>query len=132
MSNTLTLDNDERVQYEQLSRQASLNWPAVELLHLGKMASLPNYTYDATPTPGSSSKNQGWACAVLNPPCPSNVPVRHRRPCIYRPTIGENRSNRKHSDRFLQGTPGLFGVADYVPALMEYAVTLQRSIEFPE
>jgi sulfide:quinone oxidoreductase len=48
MSNTLTLDNDESVQYEQLVVAAglSLNWTAVEGLaeNLGKNGVTSNYT----------------------------------------------------------------------------------------
>ena len=62
-------------------------------------------------------------------PCPSNAPGRRKRRCISRPTIGGERLLNNIASTSARPVGVLFGVTDYVPALMEY-VSVMVKLDF--
>jgi len=136
MSNTLTLDNDESVQYEQLVVAAglSLNWTAVEGLaeNLGKNGVTSNYTYTTAPYTWELVKNlKGGRAVFTQPPMPIKCAGAPQK-AMYLSADHWRKQGRIGSIQidFCTATPGLFGVADYVPALMEYVDRYGAQLNF--
>ena len=136
MSNTLTLDNDESVQYEQLVVAAglSLNWTAVEGLaeNLGKNGVTSNYTYATAPYTWELVKNlKGGRAVFTQPPMPIKCAGAPQK-AMYLSADHWRKQGRIGSIQidFCTATPGLFGVADYVPALMEYVDRYGAQLNF--
>ena len=136
MSNTLTLDNDERVQYEQLVVAAglSLNWTAVEGLveNLGKNGVTSNYTYATAPYTWELVKNLKGGRAVFTQPAMPIKCAGAPQKAMYLSADHWRKQGRIGSIQidFCTATPGLFGVADYVPALMEYVDRYGAQLNF--
>ena len=136
MSNTLTLDNHERVQYEQLVVAAglSLNWTAVEGLveNLGKNGVTSNYTYATAPYTWELVKNLKGGRAVFTQPAMPIKCAGAPQKAMYLSADHWRKQGRIGSIQidFCTATPGLFGVADYVPALMEYVDRYGAQLNF--
>ena len=136
MSNTLTLDNDDRVQYEQLVVAAglSLNWTAVEGLaeNLGKNGVTSNYTYATAPYTWELVKNLKGGRAVFTQPAMPIKCAGAPQKAMYLSADHWRKQGRIGSIQidFCTATPGLFGVADYVPALMEYVDRYGAQLNF--
>ena len=136
INNKLTLDNDDNVQYEQcvVAAGLTLNWGAVEGLagNLGKNGVTSNYRYDTAPYTWDLVKNLKAGRAIFTqPPMPIKCAGAPQKAMYlsadYWRQLG--RLGDIHID-FCTATPGLFGVADYVPALMEYVERYEAHLNF--
>ena len=135
-SNSLTLHNDLQIHYEQLvvAPGLTLDWDGIEGLreNLGRNGVTSNYAYDTAPYTWELVQNlkQGRALFTQSP-----MPIK----CAGAPqkamylsadhwrqvgVLGDIQID------FCTATPGLFGVADYVPALMEYVERYGAQLNF--
>jgi len=135
-SNSLTLHNDLQIHYEQLvvAPGLTLDWDGIEGLreNLGRNGVTSNYAYDTAPYTWELVQNlkQGRALFTQSP-----MPIK----CAGAPQKAMYLS-ADHWRRvgvlgdvqidFCTATPGLFGVADYVPALMEYVERYGAQLNF--
>ncbi len=135
-SHSLTLRNDLQIHYEQLvvAPGLTLDWDGIEGLreHLGRNGVTSNYAYDTAPYTWELVQNlkQGQALFTQSP-----MPIK----CAGAPQKAMYLS-ADHWRRvgvlgdvqidFCTATPGLFGVADYVPALMEYVERYGAQLNF--
>ena len=136
MNNALALNNDDSVQYEQLVVAAglSLNWDAVEGLaeNLGKNGVTSNYRYDTAPYTWELVKNlKGGRVVFTQPPMPIKCAGAPQK-AMYLSADHWRKQGRLKDIQidFCTATPGLFGVADYVPALMEYVERYAANLNF--
>jgi len=135
-STSLTLHNDLQIHYEQLvvAPGLTLDWDGIEGLreNLGRNGVTSNYAYDTAPYTWELVQNlkQGRALFTQSP-----MPIK----CAGAPQKAMYLS-ADHWRRvgvlgdvqidFCTATPGLFGVADYVPALMEYVERYGAQLNF--
>ena len=136
MNNTLSLDNDDSVQYEQcvVAAGLTLNWSAVEGLaeNLGKNGVTSNYRYDTAPYTWDLVKNLKAGRAIFTqPPMPIKCAGAPQK-AMYLSADYWRKQGRLADIQidFCTATPGLFGVADYVPALMEYVERYGACLNF--
>ena len=101
-----------------------LDWHSVDGLveTLGKHGVTSNYRYDLAPY--TWELVQGSSPATPSSPnrrCRSSAPARRRRRCTCPPTTGSGKAASSNIDVGFYNAGGvLFGVKEYVPALMEY------------
>ena len=136
MNNKLTLDTDDSVQYEQcvVAAGLTLNWGAVEGLaeNLGKNGVTSNYRYDTAPYTWDLVKNLKAGRAIFTqPPMPIKCAGAPQK-AMYLSADYWRQKGRLADIQidFCTATPGLFGVADYVPALMEYVERYGACLNF--
>lgn len=136
LNNALALNNDDSVQYEQLVVAAglSLNWDAVEGLaeNLGKNGVTSNYRYDTAPYTWELVKNlKGGRAVFTQPPMPIKCAGAPQK-AMYLSADHWRKQGRLKDIQidFCTATPGLFGVADYVPALMKYVERYAANLNF--
>ena len=95
-------------------------------------ASPPTIATTSRPTRGSwcGLCARGARCSRSRR-CRSNAPARRRRRCTSRPTTGCRNGRLKDIEvEFYNAGGVLFGVADYVPALMEYVERYDAALNF--
>ena len=136
MNNKLNLDNDDSVRYEQcvVAAGLTLNWGAVEGLadNLGKNGVTSNYRYDTAPYTWDLVKNLKAGRAIFTqPPMPIKCAGAPQK-AMYLSADYWRQQGRLADIQidFCTATPGLFGVADYVPALMEYVERYGARLNF--
>ena len=136
MNNKLNLDNDDSVRYEQcvVAAGLTLNWGAVEGLadNLGKNGVTSNYRYDTAPYTWDLVKNLKAGRAIFTqPPMPIKCAGAPQK-AMYLSADYWRQLGRLGDIQidFCTATPGLFGVADYVPALMEYVERYEAHLNF--
>ena len=135
-NNKLTLDTDDSVQYAQcvVAAGLTLNWSAVEGLaeNLGKNGVTSNYRYDTAPYTWDLVKNLKAGRAIFTqPPMPIKCAGAPQK-AMYLSADYWRKQGRLADIQidFCTATPGLFGVADYVPALMEYVERYKACLNF--
>ena len=131
----VVLENCRRLSYRRLivAPGIKLDWHGVEGLRRpsATTASPPTTASTWRPTPGNWCRT----CAAPGPclpsrPCPSSVPAPRRRPCTCPAITGCARAASNIEVEFHNAGGVLFGVKDYVPALMEYVERYQAPTVF--
>ena len=113
---------------------ASLDFDAVEGLSdtLGKNGVTSNYRYDLAPYTWELVKNLNSGDAIFTqPPMPIKCAGAPQKAMYLSGDhwFKQGRINNINV-QFCTSTPGLFGVAEYVPALMEYVEKYQATLNF--
>lgn len=124
--NRLLLDNDEELSYDVLviATGLSLNWEAIPGLSetLGKNGVTSNYRYDLAPYTWQLVQSLGKGTAIFTqPPMPIKCAGAPQKAMYL--SCDEWQRHGKLSDinvEFCTAGAALFGVSDYVPALMNY------------
>ncbi len=135
-SNALVLNNGLKISYEQLvvAPGLKLDWDGVEGLreNLGRNGVTSNYSYDTAPYTWKlvQSLNRGHAL-FTQPPMPIKCAGAPQK-AMYLSADHWRRVGVLGDIKidFCTSTPGLFGVADYVPALMEYVERYGAQLNF--
>ncbi len=135
-SNALVLNNGLKISYEQLvvAPGLKLDWDGVEGLreNLGRNGVTSNYSYDTAPYTWElvQSLNRGHAL-FTQPPMPIKCAGAPQK-AMYLSADHWRRVGVLGDIKidFCTSTPGLFGVADYVPALMEYVERYGAQLNF--
>jgi len=135
-SNTVALDDGQHVTYSQLIVAAGLklDFDAVQGLSetLGKNGVTSNYRYDLAPYTWELVKNLNSGDAIFTqPPMPIKCAGAPQKAMYLSGDhwFKQGRINNINV-QFCTSTPGLFGVAEYVPALMEYVEKYQATLNF--
>ncbi|WP_339670315.1 FAD/NAD(P)-binding oxidoreductase [Dasania marina] len=134
--NQVTLDNGDTINYDILvvSPGLQLDWGKVAGLEetLGKNGVTSNYRYDLAPYTWELVQNLKAGTALFTQP---PMPIK----CAGAPQKAMYLSGSHWAKTgvlndinisFYNAGPGLFGVADYIPALMEYVKKYRASLEF--
>ncbi len=135
-TNCVELDNGERLTYSQLVVAAGLklDFAAIPGLEetLGKNGVTSNYRYDLAPYTWDLVQNLKSGHAIFTqPPMPIKCAGAPQKAMYlsgdhwFRTGVLGN-----INIEFCTSTPGLFGVADYVPALMEYVEKYRAVLNF--
>ncbi len=123
---TVFLDDGRVVRYEKLivATGLTLDWTAVDGLSetLGQNGVTSNYRYDlASYTWALTKALKGGTALFTQPPMPIKCAGAPQKVMYLAcDTWRRNGSLAKTDVEFLNAGPALFGVADYVPPLMEY------------
>ena len=134
--NTVVLDDGQSIVYQQLivASGLTLDWAGIDGLEdaLGKNGVTSNYRYDLAPYTWELVQNLKQGNAVFTQ---SPMPIK----CAGAPQkalylsadhwFKQNRINDVNVS-FYNAAPVLFGVADYVPALMEYMEKYRAELNF--
>ena len=134
--NCVRLDDDSEVYYQQLvvSPGLVLNWSAIEGLEetLGKNGVTSNYRYDLAPYTWELVQNLQQGTALFTqPPMPIKCAGAPQK-ALYLSAdhwFKQGRINNINVE-FCNAGGVLFGVADYVPALMSYMEKYQAKLNF--
>lgn len=124
-SNIVELDDGSTLAYRQLivCPGLSLNWSGIKGLEdaLGKNGVTSNYRYDLAPyTFELASKTRNGTALFTQPPMPIKCAGAPQKAMYLSCDImREHAALTTNTVEFHNAGPGLFGVADYVPALME-------------
>ena len=137
-SNLVQLDDGRSVSYKQLIVCPGLRlaWEQIEGLEetLGKNAVTSNYRYDLRRfIPGCwCGISRAARRSSRSLPCPSNAPVRRRKQCIFHAIngCGAGRLSNMNVEFNTGAAPVLFGVAAFVPPLMEYVKRYNADLIF--
>lgn len=135
-NNTVQLDDDSQLHYDRMvvAPGLKLNWEGVEGLKesLGKNGVTSNYTYETAPYTWKLVQELKSGKALFTQP---TMPIK----CAGAPQkamylsadywVKQGLINRIDV-QFYTATPGLFGVAAYVPALMKYVEKYQAGLHF--
>lgn len=135
---SVSLDNGEKLSYSQLVVAAGLklDFAAIPGLEetLGKNGVTSNYRYDLAPYTWQLVKNLTDGNAIFTqPPMPIKCAGAPQKAMYlsgdhwFRTGVLDN-----INIEFCTSTPGLFGVADYVPALMEYVEKYCAKLNFQQ
>lgn len=135
-TNSIELDNGEQLKYAQLIVAAGLklDFAAIPGLEqtLGKNGVTSNYRYDLAPYTWDLVQNLKSGHAIFTqPPMPIKCAGAPQKAMYlsgdhwFRTGVLGN-----INIEFCTSTPGLFGVADYVPALMEYVEKYRAVLNF--
>ncbi len=135
-NNLVLLDNGNQVHYKQLivAPGLTLNWVGIEGLEesLGKNGVTSNYRYDLAPYTWELVQNLKKGKAIFTqPPMPIKCAGAPQK-ALYLSAdhwLKSNRLNDINID-FYNAGPVLFGVADYVPALMSYIEKYKANLKF--
>lgn len=125
-TNSIELDNGEQLKYAQLIVAAGLklDFAAIPGLEqtLGKNGVTSNYRYDLAPYTWDLVQNLKSGHAIFTqPPMPIKCAGAPQKAMYLSGDHWFRTGVLKNINiEFCTSTPGLFGVADYVPALMEY------------
>jgi len=134
--NRVLLDDGQQIRYEQLvvAPGLKLNWSGVSGLaeNLGKNGVTSNYAYQCAPYTWELVQNLKSGTALFTqPPMPIKCAGAPQK-AMY--LSGDHWHRAGHlgdiNIEFCTATPGLFGVADYVPALMEYVERYNATLNF--
>ena len=135
-ASSIELDNGDRLSYSQLVVAAGLklDFAAIPGLEetLGKNGVTSNYRYDLAPYTWDLVKNLKNGQAIFTqPPMPIKCAGAPQK-AMY--LSGDhwfrNGALQDINIEFCTSTPGLFGVADYVPALMQYVEKYRAKLNF--
>jgi len=134
--NMVTLEGYRLVKYEKLivCPGIKLNWNGIEGLveTLGQNGVTSNYRYDLAPYTWElvSSMRKGKAI-FTQPPMPIKCAGAPQKAMYLSGDHWFRTGDLKNIDiSFFTSTPGLFGVKDYVPALMKYVEKYDASLNF--
>lgn len=135
-NNTVQLDDDSQLHYDRMvvAPGLKLNWEGVEGLKesLGKNGVTSNYTYETAPYTWKLVQELKSGKALFTQP---TMPIK----CAGAPQKAMYLSAdywvkqgliNSIDVQFYTATPGLFGVAAYVPALMKYVEKYQAGLHF--
>jgi sulfide:quinone oxidoreductase len=134
--NTLWLDDGSSVVYEQLvvAPGLQLDWAGVEGLteNLGRNGVTSNYAYHTAPYTWELVQNLRSGTALFTqPPMPIKCAGAPQKALYLSADHWRRQGCLPSIDiEFCTSTPGLFGVADYVPALMEYVNRYGAQLNF--
>jgi sulfide:quinone oxidoreductase len=135
-ASSIELDNGDRVSYSQLVVAAGLklDFAAIPGLEetLGKNGVTSNYRYDLAPYTWDLVKNLKNGQAIFTqPPMPIKCAGAPQK-AMYLSGDHWFRTGalQNINIEFCTSTPGLFGVADYVPALMQYVEKYRAKLNF--
>ncbi len=135
-NNQLRLDNDDLVQYQSLivSPGLKLDWDAIEGLSetLGKNGVTSNYRFDLAPYTWELVQNLKSGRAIFTqPPMPIKCAGAPQK-ALYLSADYWLRNKRLGDIQidFCNAGGVLFGVEDYVPALMDYIKKYQARLNF--
>lgn len=135
-ANSIELDNGDRLSYSQLVVAAGLklDFAAIPGLEetLGKNGVTSNYRYDLAPYTWDLVKNLKNGQAIFTqPPMPIKCAGAPQKAMYLSGDHWFRTGALQDIDiEFCTSTPGLFGVADYVPALMEYVEKYRAKLNF--
>tara|TARA_R110001592_G_scaffold1874_18_gene11472 strand:+ start:5307 stop:6971 length:1665 start_codon:yes stop_codon:yes gene_type:complete len=135
-SNTVTLEGCRLIKYTRLVVAAGikLNWDGIEGLSetLGRNGVTSNYRYDLAPYTWDLVRNlKGGRALFTQPPMPIKCAGAPQKAMYlsgdhwYR-----NQCLEKIDIEFYNAGAALFGVADYVPALMKYVEKYRAALKF--
>jgi len=135
-ASSIELDNGDRLSYSQLVVAAGLklDFAAIPGLEetLGKNGVTSNYRYDLAPYTWDLVKNLKNGQAIFTqPPMPIKCAGAPQK-AMYLSGDHWFRTGalQNINIEFCTSTPGLFGVADYVPALMQYVEKYRANLNF--
>ena len=135
-SNLVILKNGLQISYEQLvvAPGLALNWGGVEGLkeNLGRNSVTSNYSYETAPYTWELTKGLAKGRAIFTqPPMPIKCAGAPQK-AMYLSADHWRRAGVLGDIQidFCTATPALFGVADYVPALMEYVERYGTQLNF--
>ena len=135
-ASSIELDNGDRLSYSQLVVAAGLklDFAAIPGLEetLGKNGVTSNYRYDLAPYTWDLVKNLKNGQAIFTqPPMPIKCAGAPQK-AMYLSGDHWFRTGalQNINIEFCTSTPGLFGVADYVPALMQYVEKYRAKLNF--
>ncbi len=137
-NNQVSLDNGETVRYQQLvvCPGLKLDWSAVAGLEesLGKNGVTSNYRYDLAPyTWELVNTLQGGRAVFTQPPMPIKCAGAPQKALYLSADAWFRRGVLKDINvDFYNAGAALFGVAHYVPALMEYVEKYQAKLHFQQ
>ena len=126
LDNTVTLEDGRTVSYDYLvmAPGLKLNWAGIEGLEdtLGKNGVTSNYRFDLAPyTWKLVQKTKGGKAIFTQPPMPIKCAGAPQKAMYLSCSEWEKQGTLSQTNvEFCNAGPGLFGVADYVPPLMEY------------
>ncbi len=132
----LHLDNDDRLYYDRLVVAAGikLNWAGVEGLveSLGRNGVTSNYSIKTCSYTWELVKNlKGGRALFTQPPMPIKCAGAPQKAMYLSADAWLRAGVLNNVDiEFFTSTPGLFGVAAYVPALMEYVDKYGANLNF--
>lgn len=135
-NNAVTLDNGERIHYQQLvvAPGLKLNWEGVEGLaeNLGRNGVTSNYSFQTAPYTWELVQNLQSGNALFTQPAMPIKCAGAPQKAMYLSGDYWHRQGRLGgiNIEFCTTTPGLFGVAAYVPALMEYVERYGAQLNF--
>lgn len=135
-TNSIELDNGEQLKYAQLIVAAGLklDFAAIPGLEqtLGKNGVTSNYRYDLAPYTWDLVQNLKSGHAIFTqPPMPIKCAGAPQKAMYLSGDHWFRTGVLKNINiEFCTSTPGLFGVADYVPALMEYVEKYRAVLNF--
>ena len=124
--NTVTLEDGRTVSYDYLvmAPGLKLNWAGIEGLEdtLGQNGVTSNYRFDLAPyTWKLVQQTKGGKAIFTQPPMPIKCAGAPQKAMYLSCSEWEKQGTLSQTDvEFCNAGPGLFGVADYVPPLMEY------------
>lgn len=135
-SNLVILKNGLQISYEQLvvAPGLALNWGGVEGLkeNLGRNSVTSNYSYETAPYTWELTQGLTKGRAIFTqPPMPIKCAGAPQK-AMYLSADHWRRAGVLGDIQidFCTATPALFGVADYVPALMEYVERYGTQLNF--
>ena len=135
-SNLVILKNGLQISYEQLvvAPGLALNWGGVDGLkeNLGRNSVTSNYSYETAPYTWELTQGLTKGRAIFTqPPMPIKCAGAPQK-AMYLSADHWRRAGVLGDIQidFCTATPGLFGVADYVPALMEYVDRYGTQLNF--
>ena len=135
-SNLVILKNGLQISYEQLvvAPGLTLNWGGVEGLkeNLGRNGVTSNYSFETAPYTWELTQGLTKGRAIFTqPPMPIKCAGAPQK-AMYLSADHWRRAGVLGDIQidFCTATPGLFGVADYVPALMEYVERYDTQLNF--
>jgi sulfide:quinone oxidoreductase len=135
-NNAVILEDQSKVQYDRLVVAAGLklNWAGVEGLeeNLGRHGVTSNYRYDLAPYTWELVQNLKRGRALFTqPPMPIKCAGAPQKAMYLSGDHWARQGLTQDIDiQFYTSTPGLFGVADYVPALMQYVERYGADLNF--
>ncbi len=135
-SNKIILDDDSTLEYDRMvvCPGLKLNWEGVEGLaeNLGKNGVTSNYSYKTAPYTWELVQNLKSGKALFTqPPMPIKCAGAPQKAMYLSSDYWLKHGVLNGIDvNFYTSTPGLFGVAAYVPALMEYIEKYGANLNF--
>lgn len=134
--NQVTLDNGDTVSYDILvaSPGLQLDWDKIEGLEetLGKNGVTSNYRYDLAPYTWELVQNLKAGTALFTqPPMPIKCAGAPQKAMYLSGSHWHQQGTLNNIDiTFYNAGPALFGVADYIPSLMEYVKKYNADLAF--
>ena len=135
-NNTVTLDNGDTINYDYLivSPGLQIDWDKIEGLEqaLGKNGVTSNYRYDLAPYTWELAQNLQSGTAIFSqPPMPIKCAGAPQKALYLSASHWFKKGTLNNIDiSFYNAGGALFGVSDYVPALMEYIKKYNVDLQF--